>query len=48
MPSTLYRIKVFVASPRDVQEEREAVQYVIEELNKTWVPKKTMMLEMLD
>ena len=43
MPSTLHRIKVFVASPRDVQEEREAVQHAIEELNKTWVPKKAVV-----
>jgi hypothetical protein len=42
------RIRVFVASPSDVQEERDSVAHVINELNLTLsalLPKEGAMLE---
>ncbi|MBC8275499.1 MAG: hypothetical protein H8E40_11110 [Chloroflexi bacterium] len=47
MPYLRHIIRVFVASPRDVDPERENLKRVIEELNKNW-GRKGVNLEMLD
>ena len=48
MPSSLRQIKVFVASPRDIEPEREIVKRVVEKLNKVWEPQKGIVLKVLD
>src|SRR5262245_47028120 len=50
MPTTVNKIKVFVASPGDVQAEREQLSRVVEELNRTipeLAPEKGILLELV-
>ncbi|MBC8275498.1 MAG: hypothetical protein H8E40_11105 [Chloroflexi bacterium] len=47
MPSSRH-IKVFVASPSDVNVERDALEHVIDDLNIVWGPRKNITLQMLD
>ncbi len=47
MPDTLQMIRVFVASPSDVQAERNALVQVVEELNRTLGNKKSTHIELL-
>ncbi|MBI1191023.1 MAG: DUF4062 domain-containing protein [Tepidisphaera sp.] len=47
MPMSITELRVFVASPSDVRDERSAVVAVITEINKTWSAKLGIRLEPL-
>jgi len=47
MPRQATVVQVFVASPSDVKEEREALERIVEELNRTWSQNLGIILELL-
>lgn len=47
MPENVLKYKVFVASPSDLLDEREAIDEVIEELNRTYGARCGIVIELL-
>lgn len=47
MPEHVTVLRVFVASPRDVEEERDILEQVIRELNITWGRSRGIMLDLV-
>jgi len=47
MPSTISKYRVFIASPSDLTEEREAINTVISELNSTYGNTNNIIIELL-
>ncbi len=47
MPSTITKYKIFLASPSDVQDERDSIDEVINELNLTFGKQQDIHLELL-
>ena len=47
MPKHETTISIFVASPSDVNEERKALELIVQELNKTWSKNLNLKLELL-
>lgn len=47
MPSTITKYKIFLASPSDVQDERDSIDDVIKELNLTFGKERDIHLELL-
>ncbi|EPG2128157.1 DUF4062 domain-containing protein, partial [Acinetobacter baumannii] len=47
MPQQQVILNVFLASPSDVSYEREVIQNIINELNKTWSKNLNLRLELL-
>lgn len=47
MPRTLHQLRVFVASPNDVQPEKERLEKIIRELNLTYAADLALQLELL-
>jgi len=48
MPKRVTILRVFVASPGDVDEERRSLEDVIRELNLIWTKQKEVMLELVE
>lgn len=47
MPQTIKKYRIFVASPSDVKEEREAIEEVIVELNSTYGNRLNLIFELI-
>ena len=47
MPSSITKFKIFLASPNDLQSERELIDEVIQELNLTFGRQKNVILELI-
>src|SRR5690625_4722369 len=47
MPTKITQYKIFLATPSDVQEEREKIKRVIEELNLTFGKRNGLRLELV-
>jgi hypothetical protein len=48
MKNELRRVRILVASPSDVEEDRKIISYVIEEINLTWPDTYNVYLEIVD
>ncbi len=48
MPADVRRLRIFVSSPSDVQEERGIVRRAVEELNRHIAPENGLVLQLLD
>jgi hypothetical protein len=47
MPSSRTVVQIFVSSPSDVAEEREALETIVTELNRTWSGPMGVLLELV-
>ena len=47
MPRTIHRLRAFVASPNDIKEERERLERIVTELNRTWADNLAIEIELV-